>query len=72
MDDIYLKQLICYIHNNPVKHGFKTSPREWEFSSFNAMIASPEEKLNKEVIELFGDYENFVAVHRYIIDGEIL
>ncbi len=72
LDENYLKTLVCYIHNNPVKHGFKRLPTEWEFSSFNNIIALPEEKLNKEVIELFGDFKNFVAVHRCFIDGEIL
>jgi REP element-mobilizing transposase RayT len=72
LDEIYMKNLVCYIHNNPVKHGFKNATDKWEFSSYNRIINSPEEKLNKEVIELFGDFENFVAVHRYIIDGEII
>jgi putative transposase len=72
LDEIYLKRLVCYIHNNPVKHGFKKAPGEWEFSSYNRIINSPEETLNKEVIEIFGDIENFVAVHRYVIDGEII
>jgi putative transposase len=71
IDEIYLKRLICYIHNNPVNHGFKDSAKEWEFSSYNRILDFPEEKINKEVIELFEDLKNFILIHRNIIDPEI-
>ncbi len=72
LDETYLKRLVCYIHNNPVKQGFKNSAADWEFSSYNRIISYPEEKLNKELIDFFGDLENFVSVHRCIIDGDII
>ena len=72
VDEEYLKKLVCYIHNNPVSHGFKDFPSECEFSSYNRISNFPDEETNKDVIELFDDMENFHAVHRFIIEGEIL
>ena len=70
-DEIYLKRLICYIHNNPVNHGFRDKPEDWEFSSYNRILKFPEEKLNKEVISYFGDADNFIVVHRTKTDIEL-
>jgi REP element-mobilizing transposase RayT len=70
-DEIYLRNLICYIHNNPVSHGFKDRPEQWEFSSYKKIISQPEEKINKEVIDLFDDVKNFILIHRVRIGGEI-
>lgn len=33
-----LNNHINYIHYNPVKHGYSTSPAEWEFSSFHQYV----------------------------------
>ncbi len=35
---VYFKNLICYIHHNPVNHGFCEHYREWLFSSYNLLI----------------------------------
>jgi putative transposase len=61
-DELYLRQLVCYIHNNPVNHGFTKSPYDWSYSSYKKILFDKERY--KEVIELFGDLENFKAVHR--------
>lgn len=37
-DDNYLKNIIRYIHMNPVHHGFAASPGSWRHSSFNAIV----------------------------------
>ena len=62
-DDDYLIQAICYIHLNPVKHGFTDTP-EYPQSSYNAMISNGKTHLKREeIIQLFGDVENFIYCH---------
>ena len=57
----YLKQLICYIHQNPVEAGFCNKPDQWKYSSYNAITGLKNTLVcRKEVIELFDDVENFI------------
>jgi putative transposase len=57
----YLKQLICYIHQNPVKAGYCKKPGEWRYSSYEAITGVKNTLVRrKEVIELFNDIENFI------------
>ena len=46
--DNYLKQLIIYIHPNPVHHGFVKDLRDWEFLSFKSFFSSRETKLKRK------------------------
>ncbi|MGI0107894.1 transposase [Salinimicrobium sp. WS361] len=60
----YLKQIIFYIHNNPVHHGVVQRMREYPWSSYNIIISdNPTIVKRKEVIEIFGDIDNFKAYH---------
>jgi hypothetical protein len=60
----YLLQLILYIHNNPVKHGFTSVQADWKFSSFNEIVDSSETFVSKqEVISLFENTDNFMYAH---------
>lgn len=43
--DQYITQLILYIHNNPVKHGFVKDPWDWPYSSIHEF--GEEEKTSK-------------------------
>ncbi|MDA3893461.1 MAG: hypothetical protein PF517_17490 [Salinivirgaceae bacterium] len=60
----YFKQVIIYIQNNPVKHGFVNKPIEWGWSSFLGYF-SDRHRLpsNNETLRQFGDLENFKAAH---------
>jgi hypothetical protein len=59
-DRLYLLKLICYVHQNPVEAGFAESLSDWKYSSYNAMMSQrPIFILREEVIQLFGDLENF-------------
>jgi REP element-mobilizing transposase RayT len=60
-DDIYLKNVICYIHNNPAHHGFKTSPADWQYSSYSEIVEHPENFTG--MINLFGGLEHFRVYH---------
>ena len=59
-----LKQIILYIHNNPVHHNFCNHPIEYGWSSYLAYISNRATKLKRnDIIELFGDKANFEYCH---------
>jgi putative transposase len=63
--EFYLKQLILYIHNNPVHHGFLAKPEDYEWSSYSEILSnSPAFVMRETVVDLFDDIHNFKAVHK--------
>ncbi|WP_163400207.1 transposase [Flavobacterium fluviatile] len=62
-DETYLKQLIVYIHLNP-KHHFDLDFKSFKFSSYQTYLSDKETKIERnEIINLFGDLENFIFCH---------
>lgn len=60
----YLKNLVLYIHNNPVLHGFCEHPLEYPWSSFLSCISLKPTKLKRdEVIGWFDNEANFKTKH---------
>jgi REP element-mobilizing transposase RayT len=60
----YLQQLIFYIHNNPVHHGFVKQMSLYPWSSYDTVVSDKPTKLMRaEVIEIFNDLDNFVYFH---------
>ncbi|PRZ20073.1 hypothetical protein [Flavobacterium granuli] len=60
----YLQNLICYIHNNPVHHGFTKTAAEYPWSSYDTILSGKTTKLKREaVIEIYGTKENFIDCH---------
>jgi len=69
--DDYLRQVVLYIHNNPVHHGFCEHPLEYPWSSYITCTSIKPTKLKREaVIEWFNDRTNFNAVHEQQIERE--
>ena len=67
----YFKQVVMYIHNNPVHHGFCQKAIEYLWSSYVTCTSAKHTKLRRdEVIRWFGDVGNFVAVHNSCADHE--
>lgn len=63
-NDEYLQQVVFYIHNNPVHHGFCEHPLEYPWSSYLTCTSEKPTKLERDlVIKWFEDRENFVAAH---------
>jgi len=63
-DDNYLRQLVLYIHNNPVHHGFCDDPEDYPWSSYQTCITEKPTKLKRDtVIKLFNDKANFIYMH---------
>jgi len=66
-DDTYFTQLIAYIHNNPVHHGFCNDLLDWPYSSLHAYLVDKPTKLNKKYLEKwFGDRESLLDFHRQL------
>ncbi len=67
----YLKQVILYIHKNPVHHGFCNHPVEYSWSSYLTFISIKPTNLNRDqVISLFDSEANFKTVHHDKIEIE--
>lgn len=61
-DEKYLKNLIRYIHLNPVEAGICNSPSQWKYSSYNEIVKGTL-AIHKEVVGWFDDLENFSYLH---------
>jgi REP element-mobilizing transposase RayT len=60
----YFQQLIFYIHNNPVQHGFVKQMSLYPWSSYETVLSDKPTKLSRQkVVEIFGDRENFIFYH---------
>lgn len=65
----YYTRLILYIHLNPIKHGLRTEPTDWQFSSYNSFLSSKPSKIRRdEVLDWFGDLEEFKKVHNLNVE----
>lgn len=65
-DDSYFRKLVHYIHYNPIASGICSSPKEWKFSSYNAIVNQVQSIVKREtVLAYFDDVENFVYCHSY-------
>ena len=72
-DDDYFRQIVHYIHFNPVHHGFVDDLLKWKYSSYKSFLSTASCNLKrKEVIERFGNLENFVAYHQKGIDDKMV
>ena len=67
----YLIKIICYVHNNPVNHGFAKRD-SWKYSSYNAIMSDKKTYvLRDEVLQLFGGKDNFEFIHQQNAGSEI-
>jgi putative transposase len=64
-DDIYISNVIVYIHRNPVHHGFVKNMADWPWSSYLAMLTDKPTALKREeVLKWFGNLEEFLKFHQ--------
>src|SRR5690554_4833686 len=60
LDENYLRNLILYIHLNPLKHGFINDILDWKWNSYQSFPV-----VHKEMFRmLFADEENYEYMHR--------
>lgn len=70
-NDDYLTDVICYIHSNPVHHGFVRGMNQWQWSSFGSLISNKATHLKRlEVIESFGGIKSFLDAHKYPVSPD--
>ena len=64
-DVTYLKNLICYIHYNPVHHELVSELTDWKYSSFMSLLSdSGKTKIDKaQVYEWYGNKDKFKEFH---------
>ncbi len=63
-DEHYIKELVLYIHLNPVKHNFTDNFKTYQNSSYRAYLSDKPSNLSREyILELFGGKENFEFCH---------
>ena len=64
----YFKNLVVYIHQNPVHHGFCTHPMEYGWSSYLTCLSVKLTGLSRqEVIGWFDNVGNFINCHGQIL-----
>jgi putative transposase len=60
----YLQNVIYYIHNNPVQHGFVKQMSLYPWSSFESIVSDKPTKLKRQdVIDLYGTKVDFLDYH---------
>lgn len=60
----YLKNLIHYIHNNPIHHRFAEEVWDYPWSSYGSLISHQKTKINRRfVLEIFNSVEEFKLYH---------
>ncbi|NOY36076.1 MAG: hypothetical protein GXO83_00705 [Chlorobi bacterium] len=62
--ELYFKQLVVYIHTNPVHHNIVSDPGMYPWSSYKAFLDGTNQIIFlADTIKWFGDLENFSFVH---------
>jgi putative transposase len=70
-DDYYLRQLVLYIHYNPIIHKLCDNINDWKFSSYPAIVNGEDGFLKrKEILEWFESKDNFIFCHNNRIELE--
>jgi REP element-mobilizing transposase RayT len=70
-NELYLKQVILYIHNNPVHHKFCDHPIGYPWSSYLSCVSVKPTKLKRDlVLGWFDDQANFKLMHNQKIEIE--
>ncbi len=67
----YMKRLILYIHNNPIKHEFCEKINDYHWSSYLSLLSEKNTKLSREmVMEWFDNKTNFMGLHQKVDNFE--
>lgn len=65
LDENYLKQLIVYVHLNPIKHKFTKVFEKYKHSSYQTYLSTKETSIDRNfILEMFGGLENFKFYHQ--------
>ena len=65
-NEVYFKNLVIYIHNNPVNHQICENAIDYPWSSYLTCVSEKSTKLKREeVINYFDNLNNFKCVHKH-------
>jgi putative transposase len=65
----YFKNLVIYIHKNPLLHGFTDDFKDYPWSSYGSLKSIETMVYNRErVMQWFNDKDNFINQHQAQID----
>jgi hypothetical protein len=71
--EAYLIHLVSYIHQNPQNHGFVDDFRDWEWSSYQALLSTRDTHLERdEVLAWFQGRAEFQAYHRQPVPQRVI
>lgn len=63
-DEEYLRNIVLYIHQNPIHHKICNRLEDWKYSSYNSVLSQKPTLLEREeIITWFGDLENYIVMH---------
>jgi len=63
----YLKRLIFYINQNPLKHKITKDFKTYYYCSYQAILSNKPTRIARtDVINLFGNIEEFISYHEYL------
>lgn len=64
----YLRNVIFYIHHNPIHHGFRQRIEDWPHSSFQALITKGKTKVMREAVHrCYGSKAELRRFHEQVI-----
>ncbi len=69
--DSYFTSIIHYIHHNPVHHGFVKHLTDWPWSSYPDFLLPELTSVQQEVIDWFGNREQFILFHKQALGATI-
>lgn len=71
--DEYFKNLIYYIHLNPVHHKFVEDFQDWKFTSYNSYFSNSVSLLkDDEITNFFNDKNEFADFHNRKLEDKLL
>ena len=60
-----MKQLIVYVHLNPIKHRFSKTFESYKHSSYQTYLSTKETSIDRNfILKMFGGLENFKFYHQ--------
>ena len=69
----YFRQLVVYIHSNPLHHGFTDNYKDYPWSSYGTIVSTRSTKLQRDqVMDWFDGQVNFVDTHRQLINFDYI
>ena len=69
----YFKNVVIYIHQNPIRHGFAEKLTDWPWTSYQAILVDlPTHLKRKEILELFSNSIEYIHLHNHPIPKEIM